>query len=444
MNSLDKQYTALLQDILDNGVTKQDRTETGTLSVFGRQIRHKMSEGFSLLTTKKMPFRLIATELLWFLRGDTNIKYLVDNNCHIWDGDAYKNYQTEWMKENPPFAGPYTDPCLSQEEFINKIKTDDEFAKKWGELGPVYGKQWRSWGRKNVVNYDLENVKSSDKVKVMDLIRDGGDYSKYDVKVTYQNNSIDQIANLINDLKTNPDSRRLMVTAWNPAEIDKMTLPPCHYGFQVYTRELSLSERTRYKKKRDGIARTFAPYTHQMLDGSNIPTRAISLMWNQRSVDTFLGLPFNIASYGLLLEIIANETNMFPDELIGNLGDTHLYLNHIVQAKEQIGRELDLDERRAMVTQEMFNQIYNAGDSSILTHSEIDQWDIPRIKTREPYPLPKLHINDEFWASTCLYDTPEEKYKNAWPDLTLHSIAVHDFTIDNYQSHPTIKAPLSN
>jgi thymidylate synthase len=174
------------------------------------------------------------------------------------------------------------------------------------------------------------------------------------------------------------------------------------------------------------------------------PTRAISLMWNQRSVDTFLGLPFNIASYGLLLEIIATEVNMVPDELIGNLGDTHLYLNHVEQAKEQIGRELDLDERRAMVTQEMFNQIYNAGDSSTLTHSEIDQWDIPRIKTREPYPLPTLVINDEFWASTCLYDTPAEKYKNAWPDLTLHSIAVHDFTIDNYQAHLTIKAPLSN
>jgi len=141
-------------------------------------------------------------------------------------------------------------------------------------------------------------------------------------------------------------------------------------------------------------------WANKFCDDLGVPKRAISLMWNQHSVDTFLGLPFNIASYGLLLEIIAKEVNMVPDELIGNLGDTHLYLNHIEQAKEQIDRE--------------------------------------------PHPLPKLHINDEFWSSTCLYDTPEEKYKNAWPDLTLHSMAIHDFTLENYQSHPAIKAPLSN
>jgi thymidylate synthase len=217
VNNLDKTYQALLQDIIDNGVKKQDRTGTGTISVFGRQIRHKMSEGYPLLTTKKMAFKTMVTELLWFLKGDTNIKYLVDNGCHIWNGDAYKRYWTNWrpIKEDcGEDLTPYT-----QEEFINRIKTDDEFAKKWGELGPIYGNQWRSWGRKNVVNYDLENVKSSDKVKVMDLIRDGGDYSKYNVKVTYQNNSIDQITNLINDLKTNPDSRRLMVSAWNVGDL---------------------------------------------------------------------------------------------------------------------------------------------------------------------------------------------------------------------------------
>ena len=142
MNKLDKQYTDLLQDILDNGVKKEDRTGTGTISVFGRQIRHDMKDGFPLLTTKKMPFKTIVTELLWFLQGDTNIKYLIDNNCHIWDGDAYKNYQknmTEWFGNESQ---------LTKEEFINKIKKDDEFAKKWGELGPIYGKHWRNWGRK--------------------------------------------------------------------------------------------------------------------------------------------------------------------------------------------------------------------------------------------------------------------------------------------------------
>jgi len=374
MNKLDKQYTDLLQDILDNGVTKSDRTGTGTISIFGRQIRHKMSEGFPLLTTKKMAFKTIVTELLWFLKGDTNIKYLVDNDCHIWDGDAYKRYVN-----SPEVKIPY-----SKEDFVNKIKTDKEWENKWGELGPIYGKQWRSWGKKNVINYDLENVKSSDKVKVMDLIRDGGDYSKYDVKVTHQNNSIDQIANLINDLKTNPDSRRLMVSSWNVGELDQMTLPPCHYGFQVYTRELSSQERKNIYDKSSWIKDVFPTDENgwnSLFDDYNIPTRAISLMWNQRSVDTFLGLPFNIASYGLLLEIIAKEVNMVPDELIGNLGDTHLYLNHIEQAKEQI--------------------------------------------SRESFKLPTLVMVTN-------------------PDLKFDEYVYDNFKLINYQSHPTIKAPLSN
>jgi thymidylate synthase len=388
--NIEKQYLKLLKDIIDNGVEKQDRTGTGTLSVFGRQIRHDMSKGFPLLTTKKMYWKGIVTELLWFLRGDTNIKYLVDNDCHIWDGDAFKNYENNWLKENPPFAGPYTDKCLTQEEFINKIKTDDEFAKQWGDLGPGYGKQWRHWE----TDEEYFEIEGDD---IPENIREK--YSK--VKYT-RPKQIDQIQNLINDLKTNPDSRRLMVNAWNVGELDSMVLPPCHYGFQVYTRELSLEERKKIYERdyTDGVEVQNDHWLESKLTTRNVPTRAISLMWNQRSVDTFLGLPFNIASYGLLLEIIAKEVNMVPDELIGNLGDTHLYLNHIEQAKEQM--------------------------------------------TREPYPLPKLHINDEFWSSTCLYDTPEEKYKNVWPDLTLHSIAIHDFTLENYQSHPPIKAKLSN
>jgi thymidylate synthase len=399
MNNLDKQYTDLLQDILDNGVTKQDRTETGTLSVFGRQIRHKMSDGFPLLTTKKMPFRLIATELLWFLRGDTNIKFLVDNDCHIWDGDAYKNYTNSSELRAD----------LSKEEFIHNIKMYPEFAERWGDLGPVYGKQWRNWTKFE-------------------------DESKEHNEWYISSELIDQIANLIHDLKTNPDSRRLMVNAWNVGELDQMTLPPCHYGFQVYTRELSLEERN-YSLGQGRSYRGILSGPHalpeelkryeEIFDKETRPKQAISLMWNQRSVDTFLGLPFNIASYGLLLEIIAKEVNMVPDELIGNLGDTHLYLNHIEQAKEQIGRKLDLEERRAMVTQEMFNQIYNAGDSSTLTHSEIDQWNIPRVKTREPYPLPKLFFKYE-----------KETY--------VDNYELDGFILKDYQAHPHIKAPLSN
>ena len=314
MNNLDKNYQALLKDILDNGIIKEDRTGTGTLSVFGRQIRHKMSEGFPLLTTKKMAWKSIVTELLWFLRGDTNIKYLVDNNCHIWDGDAYKNYK---LKHN--FQINQGIDVLSQEEFINRIKTDDEFTKKWAELGPVYGKQWRSWTKKK-----------------MYLSTDGTYENIYDEK---DQTVIDQISILINDLKTNPDSRRLMVSAWNVGELDQMVLPPCHYGFQVYTKEMTLEERLEWNyENTDPLSRSM-DYFPEHLDSMGVPKRKISLMWNQRSADTLLGLPFNVASYGLLLLILAKEVNMVPDELIGNLGDTHLYLNHLTQAKEQIKRE---------------------------------------------------------------------------------------------------------
>ena len=335
MNNIDKQYQALLQDILDNGVEKKDRTGTGTISVFGRQIRHKMSEGFPLLTTKKMAWKTLVTELLWFLRGDTNIKYLVDNDCHIWDGDAYKRYFTEVVynkKLNNDFP-------LSKEGFIERIKTDNEFAKKWGELGPIYGKQWRSW---NTLKWEaIDKIDPSHPDRPM---------------LKWNLEGIDQIQNLINDLKTNPDSRRLMVSAWNVGELDSMVLPPCHFSFQCYSHE--------YEGK-----------------------RYLSLAWNQRSCDVGLGIPFNIASYGLLLEIIAKEVNMIPYELIGNLGDCHIYNNHIEGIKEQL--------------------------------------------TREPYSLPTLRI---------------KQHSNDEPSAVIKPQYWHpeDFVIENYQSHPSIKLPLSN
>jgi len=285
MNKLDKQYTDLLQTIIDYGVEKKDRTGTGTKSIFGYTIRHKMSDGFPLLTTKKMAWKTMVTELLWFLRGDTNIKFLVDNNCHIWDGDAYKNYLIEDAKILPNMSKEKMLELgfrLTKEEFINKIKTDDEFAKKWGDLGPVYGKQWRRWGRKNVTNYDLKDVKGSDQHRVLKAIEIGEDVTKYGVKIEYQNNSIDQITNLINDLKTNPDSRRLMVNAWNVGELDQMVLPPCHYGFQVYTRELSLDERINYYNSTKDPLNQSSDYHDVHMDSLRVPKRAISLMWNQR------------------------------------------------------------------------------------------------------------------------------------------------------------------
>ena len=305
INTLDKKYQSLLQDILDNGVNKGDRTGTGTISVFGRQIRHKMSEGFPLLTTKKMAIKTMMTELKWFLKGDTNIKYLIDNGCNIWNGDAYKNF----LKHSVPH-----DRQETLEDFIERIKTDNEFAAEWGELGPIYGKQWRQWKQFIPYNVTKENCQVA-------------------VKVT------DQIQNLINDLKTNPDSRRLMVNAWNVGELDNMVLPPCHYGFQVYTRELNLDERIDYYNGNSDPLNRSSDYFHEHMDTYGVPRRSISLIWNQRSVDTFLGLPFNIASYATLLMLLAKEVNMVPEEIIGNLGDTHLYSNHLEQAKEQISRE---------------------------------------------------------------------------------------------------------
>jgi len=238
---------------------------------------------------------------------------------------SYKAYE-KWYDEvavHSPFGEV---PRMTKESFIKAIGLDDEFAKKWGELGPVYGKQWRSWHSNAKVTMD----------------------GKY-----HEEKGIDQIENLINDLKTNPDSRRLMVSAWNVGELHQMTLPPCHYGFQCYVRE----------------------------------GKYLSLMWNQRSVDTPLGLPFNIASYALLLELLAMETDMIPDQLIGNLGDCHIYLNQIDGVKEQL--------------------------------------------TRIPMTPGQLTINDEFWN----------------PDVGVfeqQDIRPEDFHVDGYESHPTIKFPLSN
>ena len=380
MNNIERQYQQLLGDILENGINKKDRTGTGTLSVFGRQIRHKMSEGFPLLTTKKMAWNVMVAELLWFLRGDTNIKFLLDYDCHIWDGDAYKNYTKEVdeiidgyrsgdiMGTQPHIESMFSDSDklipLTKDEFIKKIKTDEEFAERFGNLGKIYGHQWRNF-----------------------------------------NGEIDQISELIVLLKESPDSRRMVVNAWNVSDLPHQVLPPCHYGFQVYTRELTVGERLDLASKTYG---TFDPFDfgfgipekvdHNQIDELYpVPKRAISLMFNMRSSDTFLGLPFNIASYGLLLEIIAKEVNMVPDELIGNLGDVHLYKNHIEQAKEQM--------------------------------------------YRRPYDLPKVQITERNWYQHELVKehlgekTFSEKIMSYRPDC---------FELIGYQSHEKIKAPLSN
>lgn len=306
MNNLDKQYQDLLNDILHKGVAKEDRTGTGTYSVFGRQIRHDMKDGFPLLTTKKMAWKTMTKELLWFLSGDTNIKWLIENGCNIWNGDAYRAYLN---KDSVKHQWEKGGDVAEMDVFIDIIKNEAEGD--WGELGPVYGKQWRDW------------------------------------------NGNDQIKNLIKGLKENPDSRRHMVSAWNVSELDQMTLPPCHYGFQCYVRG----------------------------------GKYLSLMWNQRSVDTFLGLPFNIASYGMLLLMLAKECDLIPDQLIGNLGDVHLYKNHVEQAIEQT--------------------------------------------KREAYTLPDMKLISNHNFRSAMKGNMDE-------------IDLNDFVLLGYQSHPTIKAPLSN
>lgn len=278
MAHADKNYNDLANHVKEVGVFKDDRTGTGTYSVFGYQARYDLQEGFPLLQGKKIRFDLIVTELLWFLHGDTNIKYLVEHNNHIWDEWAFEKYIN-----SPDYTGPdmtnfglrsQTDSEFKElyeeqkEIFCNKILTDETFAQEYGELGPVYGRQWRSWTDK-------------------------------DGKV------IDQIKNVIHQIKSNPNSRRHIVSAWNPSEVDNMALPPCHTLFQFYVAEGKLS-----------------------------------CQLYQRSADIFLGVPFNIASYALLTHIIADQCGLEVGDFVHTLGDAHIYKNHLEQLDTQVERPL--------------------------------------------------------------------------------------------------------
>ncbi|GAA0480705.1 thymidylate synthase [Salinibacillus aidingensis] len=272
-----QQYLQLTRNILENGTTRSDRTGTGTISIFGTQMRFNLAEGFPLLTTKKVPFRLIVSELLWFLKGDTNIKFLLQHNNNIWNEWAFKNWVESTEYDGPDMTDfgrrALTDEAFNEQykeqmrRFKENILNSDEFARKYGDLGNVYGKQWREWK-------------------------------------TSQGDTIDQIKNVIDQIKTNPASRRLIVSAWNPEDIPTMALPPCHTMFQFY-----------------------------VADGK------LSCQLYQRSGDMFLGIPFNIASYALLTHLIANECNLEVGEFIHTIGDAHIYQNHLDQVKTQLSRE---------------------------------------------------------------------------------------------------------
>lgn len=277
MNNNEMQYLNLLKKLVDEGRFKEDRTGTGTYSLFGHQLRFDLNENFPLLTTKKVPFKLIASELLWFLHGDTNIRYLLENNNHIWDEWAFKNYVESTEYQGPDMTDfglrSQSDLEFKQEydiqhgKFVEQILNDTAFSKKFGELGPVYGKQWRNWQ-------------------------------------TTTGETIDQLVGVISEIERNPDSRRLIVNAWNPEDVPSMALPPCHTLFQFY-----------------------------VLDGK------LSCQLYQRSGDVFLGVPFNIASYALLTHIVAKICGLQVGELIHTLGDVHLYANHVEQAKIQLSRK---------------------------------------------------------------------------------------------------------
>ena len=272
-----KQYLELLEKIKQEGIEKSDRTGIGTKSIFGYQMRFDLSKGFPILTTKRVPFGLIKSELLWFIKGDTNIRYLLQHNNHIWDEWAFKRYveSADYTGEDMTDFGRRSlqDPVFKEvyekelETFCQRILNEDDFAAKYGELGNIYGSQWRHWK-------------------------------------TTQGETIDQLAQVIEMLKTSPDSRRLIVSAWNPEDVPSMALPPCHTMFQFY-----------------------------VADGK------LSCQLYQRSADVFLGVPFNIASYALLTHLIANEVGLEVGEFVHTLGDAHLYLNHLEQVDLQLSRE---------------------------------------------------------------------------------------------------------
>ena len=301
MNNLDWKYIELLKSIISDGIIKDTRSGQ-VKSIFGHQMRINLQGGFPLLTTKKMFYKGIIHELLWFLKGDTNIKYLVDNNVHIWDDDAYRYYKSfcDFTKKDLEHYN-----ILSKDEFISNIKNGnvnkfyDYYGYVLGDLGNVYGKQWRAW------------------------------------KDEKHNKTIDQIESVINTLKTNPDDRRIILSSWNVSDLQTMALPPCHIMCQFYTKEIPLIERIRICKEKKGKS----VESKEELDELNVPIRKLSCMFFCRSQDVPLGTPFNIASYALLTHLIAQVCNMVADELIYNGGDCHIYLNQWDGIVEQIGRD---------------------------------------------------------------------------------------------------------
>lgn len=332
------QYEKSLLETLLKSTPKFDRTGTGTLGIHGHQSRFNLDDGFPLITSKKVNPEMIIHELLWMMRGETNIKYLVDNNVNIWTDWPFKNW---WQHQNPDLKFPKkgTDQWKemgmddSLKGFEQQIKNDSNFAKQWGELGPVYGKQWRSWEYWTVYEGD---IKKNNPNLGMQVFEDSAHKRAVD--------QIQEVVNAINNQhKTGVISRRMIVSAWNAAQIkdmEKSGLPPCHCLFQFHSRLMTLKERKDYYEKTSGLDWAVVEILNDDdLDEANVPVYELDLQLYQRSCDIFLGVPYNIASYAMLLMMMAQVTNCKPGTFIHDYGDLHIYTNHMDQITEQLSRE---------------------------------------------------------------------------------------------------------
>lgn len=362
MNNLDLQLKELYKKILSKEKYRTDRTGYGTKSIFGYQMRFNMSDGFPLTTLRKIHIKSLIHELLWFLGsydnkykkfGNTNIKYLLENGVTFWTDWCYKNYKDAKLKKykEDDLKDSKTVKkfkILSQKDFENRIIKDDKFALKWGELGPIYGKQWKDWGG----YYEMvEKTKLIKETKGEQIIIDKLGWENIYIK------GINQVDNVINMLIESPDSRRIIVSAWNVADLDDMLLPPCHILYQFYSDVITMEERIDYCEKHykkedvkifmeqnnisdwDEIKRDPRKQI-KILDHFNVPERKLDLQVYQRSADLYLGVPYNIASYSLLLHMVAQVVNMIPNELIWTGGDVHIYANAIKAVEELLKRDI--------------------------------------------------------------------------------------------------------
>lgn len=363
-----KQYQDLMTEVFAKGTPKKDRTGTGTLSIFGHQMRFNLQEGFPLVTTKRCHLRSIIHELLWFLKGDTNIQYLKDNGVTIWDewclaeDEVVNKPLVKSERAKLAVEGEYCKEDLLQlikkldkmgpvagQQYLDEMgvpKTLPSIMRRAGDLGPVYGKQWRAWQHHEIIAADDKEGLDNATSKGGEWIAGGDDLMNGDTTPYVYRFETDQIAKVMDQLKNDPDNRRIIVSAWNVADLDDMALAPCHAFFQFYTREMSLDDRVQWAEENDNelwsdyIHATFVDENTRLgwLDKAGVPTRKLSCQLYQRSCDIFLGLPFNIASYALLIHMFAQQANMVVGDFVWTGGDVHLYSNHLEQARTQLGR----------------------------------------------------------------------------------------------------------